>query len=79
MGGDEFNIFYGCAARCVHFFTPPLRRKRASQRMPTEINKTGAITKVKVLVEQMGRHLKIFRITFNAISISFFILMLIIF
>ena len=45
------------------------------QRAPTKINKNGAITKLRILVEQMIiRHLKIFRIIFNEMPVLLFIL-----
>ena len=50
MGGKEFNILDECTARCVHVFTAPSGRRSASHITPTEISKTGAITKVKVLM-----------------------------
>ena len=41
------------------------------QRMLTEINESGAITKVIILVEKdTGKHLKTFRIIFGKMSLS---------
>lgn len=42
MANKVFNLFDKGAARCVHF-TVPSGRRDASQRMPTEVNKTDAV------------------------------------
>ena len=57
MADKGFNIFDECTARCLHFTVAPGRRG-ASQMTPAEINKTSAIAKVRILVEQVTRRLK---------------------
>ena len=69
MADKEFNLFDECAGRCLHFTVPPGRRG-ASQMKPPEINKTSAIAKVIILVEQVIRRLKTFQIIANEMSIS---------
>ena len=62
MSDKGLNIFDECAAECVHLasgrIVPHLPENKMytpdtianSQRMPTKINKNGAIAKVKILV-----------------------------
>ena len=58
----------------IYIFHCPLRKKSASQRTPTEIIKTCFIAKVRILVQQVLRHLNIFRIISNEVPTSFLIL-----
>ena len=69
MADKGFNLFDECAARCLHFTVPPGMRG-ASQMTPAEINKTSAIAKVRILVEQVIRQLKTFQIIANKMSFS---------
>ena len=55
------NLFDECAIRCLHFTVSPGRRG-ALQMTSAEINKTSAIAKVRILVEQVIRRLKKFQI-----------------
>ena len=49
MAGKGFNLFDECPARCIYFAV--LSGKRgALQSKPTEINKSVAIAKVRLLV-----------------------------
>ena len=45
MAEKGFNLFYECAARCVHLSPGSMAN---SQRMLTEINKSGAIAKIRI-------------------------------
>ena len=45
MAEKGFNLFYECAARCVHLCPGSMAN---SQRMLTEINKSGAIAKIRI-------------------------------
>ena len=49
------------------FYSPPGNRS-ASQMTPAEINKTSAIAKVRILVEQVIKRLKTFQIIANEMS-----------
>ena len=69
MVDKGFNLFDECAARCLHFTVPPERRGE-SQMTPAEINKTSAIAKVRILLEQVIRRLKTFQIIANKMPIS---------
>ena len=55
-----------CCQLCAHF-TVHSGKREASQKIPTERNKTGAITKLRVLVELIG-YLKALRMIFNPFS-----------
>ena len=59
MADKGFNLFDECDAQCLHFTVPPGRRG-ASQMTSAAINKTSAIAKVRILVEQVIRRLKTF-------------------
>ena len=59
MADKGFNIFDECAAQCLHFTVLPSRRG-ASQMTPAAINKTSAIAKVKISVQQVIRQSKTF-------------------
>ena len=69
MTDKGFNLFDKCAPQCLHFTVPPGRRG-ASQMTPAEINKTSAIAKVRILVEQVIRRSKTFQIIANEMPIS---------
>ena len=69
MTDKGFNLFDKCAAQCLHFTVPPGRRG-ASQMTPAEINKTSAINKVRILVEQVVRRLKTFHFITTEMPIS---------
>ena len=69
MADKRFNIVDGCAASCLHFIVPPGKRG-ATQMTASDVNKTSFIAKVPILVEQVIRHLKTFRILATEIPIS---------
>ena len=77
MGDKGLNLFDGRDAGCEHFIVPSWR-KGASPKSPTEINKTSTITRVTVLAEQMIRYLKISRKISNEITVSLFMIKLMI-
>ena len=77
MGDKGLNLFDGRDAGCEHFIALSWR-KGASPKSPTEINKTGTITRVTVLAEQMIRYLKISRKISNEITVSLFMIKLMI-
>ena len=54
----------------MNVLTLPSGRRGASQMTPAEINKTCAIAKVRILVEQVIRQLKTFQIIANEMPIS---------
>ena len=69
MADKGFSIVDDCGARCIYFIVP--RGIRGATRMtPSDINKTSSIVKVRILVEQVIRRLKIFRILATEIPIS---------
>ena len=57
----DFNILDDCATRCIHFIVPPGKRG-ATQMTQSDVNKTSSIANVHILVEQVIRRLKTFRI-----------------
>ena len=65
----DFNIVDDCAARCIHFIVPPGKRG-ATQMTQSDVNKTSSIAKVHILVEQVIRRLKTFRILATEMPIS---------
>ena len=69
MADKGFNLFDDCTARNIHFIVPPGRRG-ASQMIPSEVSKTSAIAKVRILVEQVIRIIKTFKILATEMSIS---------
>lgn len=69
MADKGFNLFDECAARCLYFLVPPGRRG-ASQMTPAEVSKTSSIAKVRILVDQVIRRLKTFRILATELPIS---------
>ena len=57
MTDNVFNLFYECAARCVHLFPQEEGGDRKtytsdsignSQRMVTELNESAAIAKIRI-------------------------------
>ena len=69
MADKGFSIVDDCAACCMHFIVPPGRRG-ATQITPANVKKTSSIEKVRSLVEQVIRRLKIYRILPTEMSIS---------
>ena len=69
MANKGFNLFDECTARNIHFIVPPGIRG-ASQMTPSEVSKTSAIAKVRILVEQVIRIIKTFKILTTEMSIS---------
>ena len=69
MTDKRFNLFNECTAPLLHF-TVLLGRRGASQMTPAGINKTGAIAKVRILVEKIICRLATFQIIENEIAIS---------
>nr|XP_047130218.1 uncharacterized protein LOC124810063 [Hydra vulgaris] len=69
MADKGFSLYDECAARSLYFLVPPGKRG-ATQMTPGEIKKTSNIAKVRILVEQVIRRLKTFKIIANEIPIS---------
>ena len=69
MADKGFNISDECAARSIYFKVPPGKRGM-SQMPPSEVASTGKIAKVRILVEQVIRRLKTFRIIANEMPVS---------
>ena len=61
MAGKGFNIANDRAARCIHFIVLPGKRG-AIQATPSDVNKTSSIAKMRILVQQVIRPSKTFRI-----------------
>ena len=61
MADKGINLFDECNARNIHFIVPP-KRQVASQITPSEVSKTSTITKVRILVEQVIRRIKTFKV-----------------
>ena len=59
MADKGLNIVDDCAARCIHFIVPPGKRG-ITQMIPSDVNKTSSIAKVRMLVGQVTRRLKTF-------------------
>ena len=90
MTGKGFNVFDECASRCVHLFPQEedctssswwdskmytFGSIASSQRMPTEINESGAIAKIRISVESDTVECsKAFRIISSKMPISLLIL-----
>ena len=64
-----FNLFDQCAGRNITFIVPPGKRG-VSQMTPAEVSKTSAIAKVRILVEQIIRRIKTFKILANELPMS---------
>ena len=69
MPDKGFNLFDECAGRNITVIVPPAKRG-ASQMTPVEVSKTSAITKVRILVEQIIRTVKTCKILVNELSMS---------
>ena len=65
----DFNILDDCATRCIHFIVPPGKRG-ATQMTQSDVNKTSSIANVHIIVEQVIRRLKTFRILTTEMPIS---------
>ena len=90
MSGKVFNVFDECTSRCVHLspqekeYTSSSRGDSKmytsgsisnSERMPTETNGSGAISKIRISVKSdTVKHLETFRIISSEMLISFLIL-----
>lgn len=64
-----FNIAEECAIRRVHLHVPPGKRGQA-QMSTAQNNKTSRIANLRILVEQVIRRLKTFRLIKHGVSIS---------
>ena len=69
MADKGFNLIDECTARNIYFEVPPGKRG-ITQMTPSHLSKTSSIAKVLILVEQVIRCLKTFRILSNEIPIS---------
>ncbi|XP_047138940.1 uncharacterized protein LOC124814891 [Hydra vulgaris] len=69
MADKGFNLIEECVARKIYFITPPGHRG-TSQMIASDVSKTSAIAKVRILVEQVIRRLKAFRIKSQEVPIS---------
>ena len=69
MADKAFNLVDECAGRNITFIAPPVKRG-ASQMIPGEVSKTSAIAKVRILVEQIIRTIKTFKILVNELPMS---------
>ena len=64
-----FNIADECTARHIFLSVPPGKRG-TTQFAPTDVKKTSDIAKVRILVEQVIRRMKTFRIIGNELPVS---------
>ena len=69
MADKGFNLSDECTARNIHFIIPPGKRG-SSQMSPSSISKTSSIAQVRILVEQVIRRIKTFKLLANEMSIS---------
>ena len=69
MADKGFNIADGCASRCIELIIPP-RKLGQNQMLPEAVKKTNSKAKMRILVEQVIRQLKIFKILANKVPIS---------
>ena len=69
MADKGFNIADDCASRYIELIIPPGKHGQ-SQMLPKAVKKTNSITKMRSLVEQVIRQLKIFKILANEVPIS---------
>ena len=69
MADKGFNIADGCASRCIELIIPPRERVQI-QILPKAVKKTNSIAKMRILVEQVNRQPKIFKILANEVPIS---------
>jgi len=68
MTDKGFSIIDECTARRINLLIPPGKRGK-SQMTPTELAKTNKIAKMRIIVEQVIRQLKCFRIISNELPI----------
>lgn len=69
MADKGFNIASECAAHSIYFTVPPGKRG-TSQMTPSEVRKTSDIAKLRILVEQVIRRVKTFRILAHEVPIT---------
>ncbi|XP_066917038.1 uncharacterized protein [Clytia hemisphaerica] len=69
MADKGFNIQDECVARLIHFLVPPGRRGSA-QMTPNEVKTTTQVGKLRILVEQVIRRVKTFRIIAEEVPLS---------
>ena len=69
MADKGFNIDEECTARHIFLSVPPGKRDK-SQFMPSEMKTTSKIAKVRILVEQVIRRMKTFRLIANELPLS---------
>ena len=69
MCDKGFNISEECAARRITLYVPPGKRGMA-QMGNEEVSKTNRIAKLRILVEQVIRRMKSFRILSTEVPIS---------
>ena len=61
MADKGFNLAAECAARSIYLSVPPGKRG-TSQMTPNDVKNTSEIAKLRILVEQIIRRVKTFRI-----------------
>ena len=69
MADKGFNIANECAERHVELVIPPGRRGQ-SQMLSKAVQKTSSIAKMRILVEQVIREMKTFRVLSQELTIS---------
>lgn len=69
MADKGFNISKECASNRIYLTVPPGKRG-TSQMTPQEIKKTSQVAKVRILVEQVIRRVKTFRIIANELPLT---------
>ena len=69
MADKGFNVVDDCATCCIHFIVPSGKRG-ATQMTLSDVNKILSIAEVRILVEQVIRCLKTFRILATEMPIS---------
>ena len=69
MADKGSNLFDECSGGNITFIVPPGKRD-ASQMTPAEVSKTNDIAKLRILVEQMIRRIKTFKILANELPMS---------
>ena len=66
MMDKGFIISNDCAAKRIYVVVQPGKRG-SSQMLPSEVTKTNKITKTRILVEQVIRRPKVFRLIANKV------------
>ncbi|XP_066915155.1 uncharacterized protein [Clytia hemisphaerica] len=69
MADKGFNIEQECAYKSIYLIVPPGRRG-TSQMTEAQLKKTSKIAKARILVEQVIRRVKTFRILSNEVQIT---------